>query len=181
MIAISELRQILRYEPETGKLYWLARNAEMIEAKKYPAERESSRWNSRYAGKEAFAKKGTGYVAGRILGSRQYKAHRVAWALHYGEWPEGQIDHINGIRDDNRIANLRIVTPSENSKNCKKRSNGSNVFGVSQTNSNKWAVKIGHEGRQYFLGVYENFELAVAVRKDAEARLGFHPNHGRAQ
>ena len=54
---------------------------------------------------------------------RQYLQHRVAWALHYGEWPASFIDHINHIRDDNRIHNLRVVTRAENNSNAIRRMN----------------------------------------------------------
>ena len=69
---------------------------------------------------------------------RQHLEHRVAWFLHYGEWPSDQIDHVNGKRDDNRISNLRIATPSENLRNRAKPINNTSGFkGVS------WNAKRG--------------------------------------
>ena len=54
-----------------------------------------------------------------MIYDKPYRAHRVIWALVHGEWPEGQIDHINGVRDDNRLENLRVVTNQDNQKKHK--------------------------------------------------------------
>jgi len=63
---------------------------------------------------------------------KTYAAHRVAWFLHHGAWPMGEIDHINGNAQDNRIANLRDVTHKENTRNMKRRSdNTSGITGIS--------------------------------------------------
>jgi len=105
------LRQLMRYEPESGKLFWLNRSGSIV-----PDLRERNSWNARYAGKEVGAVNGKGYLTLEILRSSQ-KAHRVAWAIYYGEWPNGLIDHINGDRTDNRILNLRVVTIGESAKN----------------------------------------------------------------
>ena len=103
----KDLRHRLEYDPETGKMRW-----------KNPAHnlrgRALSIWKSRYLGKEAFtATMPRGYRQGRI-DRVAYLAHRVAWALHYGSWPDGVIDHINGCTADNRIENLRDVSQAEN-------------------------------------------------------------------
>lgn len=106
------LRQLLRYEPDTGKLFWLHRAADL-----FPSKSAAKSWNARFAGAEALATdNGQGYLAGRING-RPLKAHRVVWAISYGEWPIGEIDHINGNPGDNRIANLRAVGRTENTRN----------------------------------------------------------------
>lgn len=99
-----ELRQLVEYDPETGSLIWKQRDG-------------NARLNSKLAGKPAFAQLSDGYLTGRIKG-KNYKAHRIAWAVAYGEWPQGQIDHINGDRSDNRLPNLRVVSNSENGKHC---------------------------------------------------------------
>ena len=71
-----------------------------------------------------------GYLILKIKG-RQYKAHRVAFALHNGRWPAGVIDHINGNRSDNRIENLREVSQAQNVANTKKQKNpDTGEFGI---------------------------------------------------
>lgn len=111
-----------------------------------------------------------------------HKAHRIAWAIHYGEWPDGQIDHINGDKSDNRIVNLRDVTPRQNSRNSKLQKNSSSgVNGVRfDKKSGKWKAHIRVDEGTKHLGYFVRFEDAVAARKEADAIYGFHPNHGRS-
>lgn len=182
---IEKLKNIIHYEPETGKLYWKPRDMDMFSYTKNPTAVYNG-WCSKYLGNEIGSINGDGYVLLEIRGRgikkrNSFKAHRVAWALHYGEWPNGHIDHINGIRNDNRITNLRVVTNSENQRNIAlKRNNTSGVMGVSYVKkSKKWVSRIKVEGKNIYLGVFENFEEAVSVRKAAESKYGFHENHGR--
>lgn len=175
------LRKLLRYEPETGKLFWRERQVEMFTDGKYSAERSCAAWNSALVGKEALAAPHKeGYKQGRIFG-RIYLAHRVIWAMVYGEWPLKCIDHISGVRDDNRIENLRAVSQAENSKNQKRRSN--NISGVTgviwHRPTQKWQAYIKINGNQKHLGLFTALNEAAAVRKAAEAEHGYHPNHGR--
>jgi hypothetical protein len=69
-------------------------------------------------GRVVSSRQSGGYVTVGYLG-RGYKAHRLAWILHYGNWPNGEIDHRNGLRFDNRISNLRDVTHQQNQMNQK--------------------------------------------------------------
>ena len=137
-------------------------------------------FNGRYAGKEAGSKDSDGYVVINIDGKRIY-AHRIAYLFITGNWPEKDIDHINGIRDDNRWENLRVVNCQENSKNQKiRKNNTSGVTGVSwYKNYQKWLVRIhDHNGRSIKLGYFEDFFEAVCRRKSAELDYGYHENHG---
>lgn len=166
--SIAELRRRLRYEPENGRLFW----------NKCPSM--SRRWNSRWAGKEALTTTSSeGYRQGRLNYILVY-AHRVAWALYYGVWPSGHIDHINHVRDDNRIENLRTVTRRENQRNLKISStNKSGVNGVSwEPRRKKWVARINTEGKGYFLGYFDTIEDATSARLTANRKFGFHPNHG---
>lgn len=174
---IDQLRKLLRYEPDTGKLYWKNRPREMFEK-----ETEHRRWNTRYAGAEALTGSNKhGYRYGRINYS-MYKAHRVAWAIHYGAEPGGGIDHINGDRSDNRICNLRIATPSENCKNRKMRSDNPGLHpGVAALRNGKFLARITSQNVRHNLGTFSKYEDAVKARKDAEIKYNFHPNHGRKQ
>jgi hypothetical protein len=170
------LRQLLTYEPETGKLFWKERPREM-----FPNDRVRNTWNTRFAGKEALTNIGAqGYLRGAIY-SQDALAHRVAWALHHGKWPQGQIDHINGVRTDNRICNLRDVSGLENNRNAKRSStNTTGHVGVCRDQRrDKWFAQISLGNRSKFLGYFKKIEDAVEARKAAEREHGFHKNHGR--
>jgi hypothetical protein len=166
---VAELRKLLLYDPETGLLSWKTR----------PAERKS--WNTRYAGTPALhCIHEDGYRKGRIR-RVLFRAHRVAWALHHGSWPAGHIDHINGDRADNRIANLRDVTRHENQRNMRRPSdNTSGRIGVWWHKRNqKWVAEIRTAGRKKHLGSFARFEEACRARAEAEQADGYHENHGR--
>lgn len=175
------LRQLLRYEPETGKLFWLPRAPDMFEETSgYSRERRCQRWNSRHAGREALNHRSSrGYLTGAVLGV-SCKAHRVIWAMQTGEWPEN-IDHLNGERADNRWTNLRSVDHSENMKNRKlSPNNKSGVHGVYFAKSHqRWIARIVHNERRIGLGSYRNLEDAVKARREAEKAYGYQPTHGR--
>jgi hypothetical protein len=184
ILEISTLRQLIRYEPETGKLFWLERPAGMFVDGAYGGAASSAKtWNKRFAGKEALTTThNKGHFRGGIFGTN-YNAHRVAWALHSGEWPAGQIDHINGNPKDNRIANLRDVSGAENSRNQKLRcTNTSGAMGVHwDAKGKKWRCNIRANGNRIHLGTFTELSEAVAARKSAETAYGFHPNHGRVR
>jgi hypothetical protein len=96
--------------------------------------------------------------------------HRLAWFYVYGVWPSADLDHINRVRSDNRIANLREVSRSENCQNQPiRRSNKSGRTGVYYHKvSGKWAATINVNRRQIHLGIYDTAEEAISVRRKAE-------------
>lgn len=164
----DELRSRLRYEPETGLLYW--------------------RDGEKFAGRRAFVavtKRGYHATTFRPRAGKQtsLSAHRVAWAIYHGEWPSGQIDHINGDKLDNRILNLRDVSNAVNAKNMALKSNNKSgvpgVFRHSQTG--KWSAQINNGEKTIGLGCFDSFGDAVIARKAAERALGYHQNHGRTK
>ena len=161
------LRQRLRYDPKTGRLYWLA----------HPALPQ--KWNARYAETEAGNVGARGYRDVR-MGGRVLKAHRIIWAMLHDEWPRNEIDHIDGNRANNRLSNLRHVSCTENRHNIgRSRRNKSGVMGVFWEESRgKWKAYIRINNVQDNIGRYDTFEEAVAARKAAEVRYGFHHNHG---
>jgi len=177
------LLKLLRYEPETGKLFWLPRPLEMFSDHGIGAELNCRNWNRRYANREAFPcaspKGAKGYVQAQIFRGK-YQAHRIIWKMVTGEEPD-QIDHISGIRADNRFSNLRAVSCAENKRNLGiDKRNKSGCTGVLwHKAAGKWWASIQKDGQRHNLGLYENLENAVRARKAAERRLGFHPNHGR--
>jgi len=171
----SFLCSILSYDQDTGKLFWLERPIAVY-------GKNATSWNTRYAGKEAFTSdNGKGYRQGAVL-NRLMLAHRVIWAIVHGEWPDGEIDHINGVRHDNRLCNLRSVSRSENMRNASRpNTNTSGAVGVVlRKDTGKWASQIEINGRNKSLGSFASFNDAYAARKSAEAEYAFHANHGRA-
>jgi hypothetical protein len=116
---------------------------------------------------------------GRI-DARGYLAHRVVWALVHGAWPQKQIDHIDHDRTNNRVENLRIVGHQENHRNTTLRKNNASGFmGVSWYKAGeKWTAYIMIDRVKKHLGCFDALEDAVAARRAAEARFGFHENHG---
>lgn len=172
----EQLRQLLSYDPETGDLTWRARDATW-----FGSERDCKKWNTRYAGSRAFRQiDGHGRCNGVILG-RNYRAHRVAWAIFHGLWPCGEIDHIDGNPANNKITNLREVSRRENMRNTKVRTdNTSGVTGVRAGRWRGWQASIMIDGRDVYLGTFSTVAEASVARRAAEQRLGFHPNHGRA-
>jgi hypothetical protein len=107
---------------------------------------------------------------------QQHMEHRVAWFLHYGEWPKDQIDHINGVRDDNRICNLREATYSENQCNRKiPKNNKSGFKGVSWNPARKaWQVTIRYGGTNKNLGYFSTRERAAEMYDKAALK-----HHGK--
>lgn len=175
------LHQLLRYDADTGKLYWKERPASMFKSGRYGPESEAKRWNAKNAGAEAFtALTDAGHAHGTIFDVK-HRAHRVVWKLIYGEEPIS-IDHINGNPKDNRLENLRAVTHKENMRNQKMRStNSSGHQGVRWvTRLSKFRAQICVDGRPRHLGVFDNLDAALAARKEAERKHGFHANHGRS-
>lgn len=119
-----------------------------------------------------------GYVVVRVLGKKK-KAHRIIWEMINGEIQDGmEIDHINGIRNDNRIENLRVVNRSENQLNAKRRSGSNAVFtGVGfHKKTGKWCARF----RNIHLGSYNNVVEAFEARVVAEVSCGIcTERHGR--
>lgn len=111
----------------------------------------------------------------------QYLASRIAWLIHYGKWPDYDIDHINGDPLDNTITNLRDATRHDNLKNAARRTdNTSGITGVYwNVDRGKWQAQIGVDGRVLYIGLFSSIDQAIAARKRAEREHGFHDNHGR--
>lgn len=160
--SIDQLRAALQYDPDTGSIVWKAQFGKSV------------------VGAEAGTFHTRGYRQIKFKG-RIMKAHRIAWALHYGEWPSKGIDHIDGNPSNNRIENLRNVEQSENVKNMKRPvHNKTGVVGVTKCPGKKpWLATIQVNGKTKNLGYYSDFDEAVAARKAANERYGFHQNHGQ--
>lgn len=172
----EQLCKLLRYEPDTGLLFWRERAPDMFESENKNAA--AIRWNNIWEGKPALScVSSKGYLHGTIF-YRHMKAHRVIWAMETGAWPVDQIDHTNHDRSNNRMENLREVTNIENSCNQKIRSNNtSGHMGVTSRDGG-WRVRISVNGVRLHLGDFSEIEKAISVRKAAEIEHGFHKNHG---
>lgn len=142
--SISYLKSQLSYDKETGVIKWNVTRNRVKEGQ--PA-----------------GNKHLGYIRIKLNGCN-YAAHRLAWLFSYGVWPKNEIDHINGVRDDNRLCNLREATHAENLQNCiHRRVNKHGLRGVSkQTCSKKWAATITANGRKHHLGTFATPEEAHA-------------------
>jgi len=174
-LELKTLRKLISYDPETGDLTWLARDADV-----HPNDWGRRIFNAQRAGKPAFTSESHGYRQTTIMGG-VFAAHRVAWAIYYGEWPRGEIDHINGVRNDNRIANLRDVTRQENCRNSALYGNNtSGHVGVTwDKNLKNWRSRIKIDGKTKHLGSFDSKDDAIAARVAADVEFCFHENHGR--
>lgn len=152
MINRESVEKLLRYDPGTGEFFWRV---------------SSSRTK---AGSRAGTVNGHGYVQIQIS-SRLYQAHRLAWLLTHGVMPEGQIDHINGDRSDNRLTNLRLATPSLNQCNRGATSNNRTGFKGVHRHRRRFAAQIWHEGKKNHLGSFPTPEAAHAAYCKAASEM----------
>lgn len=156
MITQKELKAKVSYNKETGKFTRL----------------ESKRGDA--ANKETGTLTDKGYVLLWVCG-KLHKAHRMAWLYEYGVMPVGDIDHINGIKSDNRIANLRQATRSENNQNRRtaNRNNKNCAIGVTKNHIGKYVSAITINRKVIHLGCYDTVDDASAAYKRAKAE--YHP------
>lgn len=160
---IEELRQALQYEPETGILRW-----------------KISPRNDVNPGDIAGSLDTEGYVILSFKG-HPYKAHRLAWMYVHGALPDKNIDHINQNKQDNRIANLRLCTNSENHQNTSPPANNTSGHkGVTWNKKDrKWRAQIKLNYRLRYIGSFDSKEQAIAARKQAEKEM--HPFRAKDQ
>jgi hypothetical protein len=158
----SLLKELLHYAPDTGVFTRFSENAGSFNG-------------------AAGCVVPRGYVSIWVAG-KVYRAHRLAWLYMTGEWPENETDHINGKRADNRFINLRSVTHEENNQNKSiSRRNKSGCTGVTKKASNgRWLAQIMANNERIHLGVFDDIKDAIAARRSAEVKYGFHENHGRS-
>jgi hypothetical protein len=157
-LTADRLRELLSYDAETGAFTWL-----------------SGRGGTP-AGARAGTRDAHGYVQIQVAG-RLHKAHRLAWLYVTGEWPSKEVDHANGDRGDNRIANLREATSSENKQNQRRahaRNKSSGLLGVSwHEQAGRWRASICVDRKSRHLGLFDTAEAAHRAYTAAKAEL--HP------
>jgi hypothetical protein len=145
LITQSQLKESLSYEPSTGVFVWRKADHGVR-----PGMTAGSIGSSR------------GYTV-ITLNGRRYPAHRLAWLYVNGSFPKDEIDHINGDRSDNRIANLRESTRSGNTRNRRKFGSTSRHKGVHLLKRGKWQSQICCDGKRLFLGLYDDEDAAGAA------------------
>lgn len=153
-VTAARLRELLKYDPETGVFVSL-----------------TNRGRNTTEGRIAGGRRPNGYLVIRLDGV-QHRAHRLAWLYMTGEWPEHEIDHINGDRADNRFANLRDVTRTVNQQNLRvaHRSSKSGLIGAWKRR-NRWMAAIRVDGKQICVGQFDTPEEAHSAYLAAKRRL----------
>lgn len=168
------LEECFLYDKENGKLFWKER-PESHFARAWVAKKV----NEDRAGKEAGFDH-DGYRRVRV-GSSALMIHAIVYFFENGTWSE-EIDHVNGVKDDNKIENLRSVSHAENMKN--RRLNKNNKSGypgvVWEKSKGLWAVRMPVNGKLKTLGRSKSLDRAIEIKKAGEALHGYHENHGKA-
>lgn len=163
-------KSLVTYDKTTGLFKWIPRDGDRA-------------FNSRHSGATAGSTTERGYVRIQFTkkGDKSFfiMARRLAWFMAHGKQPAYQIDHVNGVFDDNRISNLRDVTGSINSRNKPRyRSNKSGVTGVSFNQKlQKWVASARYNGTQNHLGCFSDFEEAARVSREARAKNLYTKRH----
>lgn len=156
-LTCARLKELLHYDIDTGEFFWkISRGAGT-------------------KGEKAGYVNNLGYVCMSVDG-RRYAGHRLAWFYVNGNWPEQQLDHINRVKTDNRIVNLREVSTAENNQNTSLLCNNTSGYrGVHWCKRySKWEAKIKHNKRTRYLGRFEHAEDAYAAYLAAAAELHTH-------
>lgn len=155
----SFLKRVVSYDAKTGLFTRIKQTCNKVKV-----------------GDIASFKNESGYIALNV-GNKLHLAHRLAWLYVYGELPELQLDHINGSREDNRIANLRVVTHAENQQNrtkARKDNKHSEFIGVGFHSQNgRWRARIQVNKTSKWLGYFETKEAAKDAYLAAKAQI--HP------
>lgn len=144
MITKAEIEKHLRFNPANGCFYWTARRGSMEEGS--IAGRTDSRGHRQIT-----------------LNGRSYLAHRLAWTVTHGAWPDHPIDHKNGDRSDNRPKNLRACTFSQNCANSRIRKDSSIGLKGVTTHGNRFRAQICKDRQKILLGVFATKEEAHAA------------------
>lgn len=149
----ARVRELLSYNRRTGVLRWKVR-----------------RGGKATQGVAADSGNSHGYIRVGIDGVR-YQAHRVIWLYVYGSWPQGAIDHINGVRHDNRLTNLRVVTTQQNCWNQRRPQQTNPYLGVYRVRNGRFMALITAAKVRYYLGRFDTAEGAREAYLAAKAKL----------
>ncbi len=164
----------LLYVPEEGSFIWKTRPRE-----DFDTLRGFKIFNTRFAGTKAGSILGDGYEYIQIRGHK-FGVHRLVWFFEKGAMPDNEIDRIDGDKCNNLFGNLREVDRTGNNRNLGLFStNTSGHVGVTwRPKRGKYTAQITVKSKPVHLGYFAEFEEAVAARKAAEEKYGYHPNNG---
>lgn len=152
----TDLKQLLKYDFETGAFTWLVSPSKPIKA-----------------GSLAGSLHHKGYIQ-ICINKKNYLAHRLAWLYYYGTLPNKTIDHINGKKNDNRITNLRDISQSNNCQNLLRSRGSSGLIGAHfQKLRNRWSSSIKLNGIKTHLGYFKTAEEANTAY--LAAKRSMHP------
>lgn len=152
MISLATARELFAYDPATGIIRW--------------RKRGSGHWDTSVPAGNADNR----YVWIKHQGKLR-AGHKIAWLLTYGEWPDHQIDHIDGNTTNNRISNLRRTTIAENCQNRRlRRDNVAGAKGVQERPNGKWRARIWLDGRSINLGHFDTKDAAHAAYREAATK-----------
>lgn len=112
------------------------------------------------------------------LQNKDYKVHRLIWMYLHDRWPVEMIDHINGIKTDNRFCNLREVNAKQNAENINKINAISGLKGVQPASRGRWKTSIGHNKKVIYLGTYDTKEEAYEIYCKASKVFHTHNSNG---
>lgn len=159
----SILKEYLSYDAITGHLTWI----------KKPSSRTVIRSRAGTLRKD-------GYRSIALLGGK-WQEHHIIWCLVTGEYPTHQLDHINQVRDDNRINNLREVTKAENARN---RARGESLLDEAGIwyckRRQRYVAEITLNGKKVYQKTFIDINQAIEERRAKAEELGFHDNHGKS-
>ena len=175
-MSVLELRDILICDSDNGTLIWKPRRSSMFRPGNTGRDARRDAWNKVHAGAPALVSvKENKYLYGRVCNKNMY-AHRVIWAMHHGDWPAGEVDHVNGDRTDNRISNLRDVTHVQNARNVSVR-DGRVFTGIYF--DKKWGKWYENVGRNGAFGS-ECFGMVMKSRNNKYRAGGYSERHIKA-
>lgn len=159
-ITPERLRQVLNYNPETGVFTWKIKLCQKT-----------------VVGAVAGTLHPFGYVYIKVE-KKKYRAHRLAWLYMYGQMPPEQVDHINRVRNDNSILNLRLASQRQNMQNAGEfKHNTSGAKGVGwYKRVGLWRASISCNKKHIHIGYYKRFEDAKLAREIAEIFI-WHETH----
>lgn len=160
--SVAELHALYRYDPDNG---------DIIFKRRPDAGKHREAWNRKYVDKVAGTIMNTGYLFIRVR-DQSLLGHRVAWALYHGQWPSGELDHRDGDKLNNAIANLRLASRGQNARNRPGRAkSGYKGVTLSRGCSNRWAATIQFNRLKIPLGNFSSPEEAHAAYVEAAQRL----------
>lgn len=152
-LTAQRLREVLHYDPETGVFTWRVQPSSQVKV-----------------GDVAGGPGDQGYARITVDGFNR-SAHRLAWLYMHGEFPKNQIDHADGVRNNNRLSNLRESSQSENCQNRAMRSDNTSGFIGVNRKKGKWRAQIMVEGKNTTVGYFDDPAAAYVARLAAQATL----------